>query len=213
MKGVPEDWLDATLDTPWKAANEIRRLAAWPWARAYFAAHGVAWGRRWAIYGVPLIQRHRGSVIRAGDGFEVRSWFGTNPLGIRRRCLLSTWSADALLELGEDVGLSGATICARHAVRIGSRVMIGAGTTIVDTDFHPVDAERRREAPVDGAAAPVAIGDDCFLGLNVTVLKGASIGAGSVVGAGAVVTGTVPARSVVAGNPARVVRTLDGDAP
>jgi acetyltransferase-like isoleucine patch superfamily enzyme len=209
MKRSAPRLIGAAADTPWKAVTEVRRLAAWPFARAYFWAHGVSWRRGWRIYGAPLIQRHRGSVIRAGDGLEVRSWFSSNPLGVRRRCVLATWAPGAVIDLGDGVGMSGATLCAQRGIRIGSRVLIGAGTIIVDTDFHPLDPALRRREPSRGDAEPIEIGDDCFLGLNVIVLKGAVIGSGAVVGAGAVVTGTVPARTVVAGNPARVVRTLD----
>ena len=205
--------LDAVGDTPWKAFTELRRLASWPWARAYFALHGVRWRRGFRIYGVPLIQRHRGSLITAGECLELRSWFSSNPLGVRQRCILATWSANAMIEIGDGVGMSGATLCAQTRIRIGSRVLIGAGTAIVDTDFHPLAPELRRSEAADGASAPIEIEDDCFLGMHVIVLKGASIGHGAVVGAGSVIGGRVPPRSIVAGNPARVLRTLDEPRP
>ena len=56
--------------------------------------------------------------------------------------------------------------------------------------------------------APVTIEDDVFIGMNALVLKGVTIGAGSVVAAGCVVARDVPPRSVVVGNPARVVREV-----
>ena len=198
--------LKGTIETPWKAVNEIRRIAWVPFLRAYFALHGVRWGRGWHVYGTPLIQRHRGSSIRAADGLELRSWFSSNPLGVRQRCVLATWSRGASIEIGEDVGMSGATLCASERIRIGDRVLLGAGTAVVDTDFHPLAPGRRGVEVGGGATAPIEIEDDCFLGMNVIVLKGASIGRGSVVGAGSVVTGRIPAGSVFAGNPARPVR-------
>ncbi|SET47480.1 Maltose acetyltransferase [Geodermatophilus poikilotrophus] len=60
------------------------------------------------------------------------------------------------------------------------------------------------------AAEPITIGDDVWLGGGVVVLPGVTIGENAVVGAGAVVTRDLPADVVAAGNPARVVRTLDG---
>lgn len=200
-----------TVATPWKACNELRRLACWPWARVYFAAHGVHWGRGWRIYGVPMIQRHRGSRIMAGDDLELRSWFASSPLGVRQRCVLATWSAGATIDIGESVGLSGATVCAQVGVRIGDRVMIGAGTSLVDTDFHPLAVARRHRLPGAGVAAPISIEDDCFLGMQVIVLKGSTIGRGAVVGAGSVVSGAVPPGAIVAGNPARVVGAVEED--
>ena len=64
----PEGLLEQVVATPWKAVNELRRLALWPAVWAYFAAHGVRWRRGWRIYGTPLIQRHRGSRIAAARG-------------------------------------------------------------------------------------------------------------------------------------------------
>lgn len=197
--------LEAARATPWKALNELRRVASWPWARLYFALHGVPWGRGWRLYGTPLIQRHRGSRIVAGDRLELRSRFASNPLGVRQRCVLATWAAGARIEIGNDVGMSGATVCAQSLVRIGDRVLVGEGACIVDTDFHPLAAAAGRPRSGPGRSRPVEIGDDCFLGMRAIVLKGSTIGPGAVVGAGSVVAGDVPAGAVVAGNPARVV--------
>ena len=206
----PKARLDAARDTPWKAIKELRRLAASPWTRAYFAIHGIRWRRGWRIYGTPLIQRHRGSRIRAGDDLELRSWFSSNPLGVRQRCILATWSAGAVVEIGASVGMSGVTICAQTRITIGDRVMVGAGATLVDTDFHPLSATRRFEAPTDGRSAAIEIGADCFIGMHSIILKGARIGDGAAIGAGSVVTGRVDAGTVVAGNPARVIATDGG---
>jgi acetyltransferase-like isoleucine patch superfamily enzyme len=86
---------------------------------------------------------------------------------------------------------------------------MGADVLIADTDFHPVDALPRRHAPESAAASvPVHIHDDVFLGARTIVLKGVTIGAGTVVGAGSVVTSCLPAGVVAAGNPCRVVRSL-----
>jgi acetyltransferase-like isoleucine patch superfamily enzyme len=196
-------------DTPWKAVNELRRLAWAPAIRAYFALHGVAWGRGWRIYGRPLIQRHRGSRITIGDGLEMRCWFGTNPLAVVRKCVLATWAPDARIELGSDVGLTGTVICARTHIRIGRAVTIGANATITDTDFHPLEASARRRDFQAGASTPVVLEDECFIGMHALILKGSVIGRGAVVGAGSVVAGEVPPGAIVSGNPARVVRMID----
>ncbi len=58
-------------------------------------------------------------------------------------------------------------------------------------------------------SSPVVIGDQCFIGFNATILKGITIGNEAIVGAGAIVTKDVPPRSVVAGNPAKVICTID----
>jgi acetyltransferase-like isoleucine patch superfamily enzyme len=85
---------------------------------------------------------------------------------------------------------------------------VGGNASIVDTDFHPLTPEGRAKDINAGAAAPIVIKDDVFVGMDALVMKGVTIGAGAVVGAGSVVTQDVPPRTVMAGNPAAVVREL-----
>jgi acetyltransferase-like isoleucine patch superfamily enzyme len=201
-----------TLATPWKGLNEIRRYLAWPLIRAYFAVNGVAWGQDWRVYGRPLIQRHTGSRIVIGGGLHMRNWFSTNPLGVVHRSILATWSADAEIRLGENINMTGTTICASQSVRIGNHIRLGANSSIIDTNFHPVDPVRRRNLPREGDAEGVVIEDDVFVGMNVLILKGTTLRRGTVVGAGSVVSGDFPPDVVIGGNPARVVRELESHA-
>ncbi|MCS3662367.1 hypothetical protein [Salinibacter ruber] len=55
------------------ASLELRRRPAWPLVRAHFAWRGVDWGRRWKIFGRPIIQRHCGRRIALGNGLTLRS--------------------------------------------------------------------------------------------------------------------------------------------
>lgn len=169
---------------------------------------GIGWNSGWRIYGAPLIQRYRGSHIELGTGLEMRSWFSTNPLGVNHRCILATWSSEATIKIGNNVGLTGTTICAKESITIGSRVQIGANTTVVDTDFHPLTAEERLRDLQAGSTSPVIIEADAFIGMSVLILKGSHIGAGSLIGAGSVVTGKIPPNVIAAGNPARVIKDL-----
>ena len=66
----------------------------------------------------------------------------------------------------------------------------------------------RRDTPYVGGSESIVIGDDVWIGMNCTVLKGVTIGEGSVIGAGSVVTHDIPAWSVAVGQPARVVTSL-----
>ena len=89
---------------------------------------------------------------------------------------------------------------AAERIVIGDRVQVGANSTIVDTDFHPLTAAERARDFLAGAHAPIIIEDDVFIGMNSLILKGlvlsrvevVTIGRGSVVGAGSVVTRNVP---------------------
>ena len=193
------------LQMPWRLKNEGRRILAYPYMRAAFAYHGVAWGRGWRILGMPIIQRHRASEILLGDGLSLRSWPRTNPLVPAHPVVLATRTGTALIRIGDDCGLTGTTIVAAEEVVLGNRVLIGANVTLADTDFHPLTPEGRAKDINAGKHAPIHIGDDVFVGMNSLILKGVTIGEGSVVGAGSVVTRDVPERTIVAGNPARVL--------
>ena len=97
------------------------------------------------------------------------------------------------------------TVLDEAPVTIGSHVFIGPGCSLL-TAVHPLDAQERNNGTEK--ALPITIGDSVWLGGNVTVLPGVTIGEGAVVGAGSVVTRDVPPRTVVAGNPARIIRRL-----
>ncbi|MFG6178489.1 sugar O-acetyltransferase [Halomonas sp. THAF12] len=97
------------------------------------------------------------------------------------------------------------TILDPCAVTIGRRVMFGPHV-LLSTATHPLEARARRETE---HAAPIGIGDDVWLGGNVSVMPGVTIGDRAVIGAGSVVTRDVPADVVAVGNPCRVVRALE----
>lgn len=194
------------LDTPWKISNLFMRWLAYPVNRFLFAMNGIPWGQGWRIYGVPVIQKHRHSVMRFGSGLSLRSSVRSNPLGPNHPVMLCTWQAGAVLEIGADFGMTGGSIVAAKRIIIGERVVVGANTIIMDTDFHPLDLRERRLHPQDAGTAPVIIEDDVFIGMNCLVMKGVTIGKGSVVGAGSVLTRSIPAGVIAAGNPARMIR-------
>jgi len=95
------------------------------------------------------------------------------------------------------------------SVRIGRYCRLAGGVSIADYDGHPTDPILRRTDPSPPEAIrPVVVGDDVWIGANAKILKGVTIGDRSIVGAGAMVTRSVPADVIVAGNPARIVKSL-----
>lgn len=194
------------IDMPWRITNNARRVLAWPFIRLGFALHGVRWGRGWVIFGMPTIQRYRGSVIEFGDGLWMRSWHASNPLAPNHACVIATRRREAVIRVGNGCGFTGATLAAMSRIEIGNNVVVGANAVIVDTDFHPLDpAERQRDFNA-GAHAPVVIEDDVFIGMHSLILKGVRLGKGCTIGAGSVVSRDIPAGAVAAGNPAQIVK-------
>ncbi|MBN1828339.1 MAG: acyltransferase [Deltaproteobacteria bacterium] len=195
-------------DTPWKAQNEIRRRISYPRVRLIFAWHGISWGRGWRIYGSPIIQKHRCSRMNFGPGLQLRSFVRSNPLGPNHPVLLATWKKESSLEVGANFAMTGGALVASSRILIGNNVTVGANSVIIDTDFHPIGPEDRRLNPAEGKEADVIIEDDVFIGMNCLILKGVTMGRGSLAGAGSVVTSNVPSGVIVAGNPAQPVREL-----
>ena len=196
------------LDTPWRIRNELLRYAVQPIIRSAFWLGNISYGRGWRIFGLPIIQRHRGSRIELGDYLELRSWPGSNPLAPNHPVVLATRTPDAVIRIGHHCGFTGTTIVAAETITIGDRVLVGSNSTIVDTDFHPLTRAEREYDILAGAHTPVVIEDDVFIGLNCLILKGVRIGHDSVIAAGSVVTSDVPPGVIAAGNPARVVKEL-----
>lgn len=204
---------DQISNTPWKVFNLISSWATYPLARIIFALNRIAWGEGWRFYGLPIVQKHRRSTMQFGPALQLRSQKRSNPLGINHPVFLATLHENACLEIGEHFAMSGGSICVAERVRIGNRVALGANSTIADTDFHPLDLALRRQSPQQAKTAPVFIEDDVFVGMNSVILKGVTIGHGSVIGAGSVVTKNVPPQVIVAGNPARIIREIHPSTP
>ncbi len=129
-------------------------------------------------------------------------------------------------KIGDFTLLNGALIMADERIEIGSHCLISWNVGIADSDFHPIDAAQRRidtlalapyydKRPPRPAltTAPVIIGDNVWIGMNAVILKGVHIGDNAIVAAGAVVSRSVPANVVVAGNPAVIVKQLEPPDP
>jgi acetyltransferase-like isoleucine patch superfamily enzyme len=125
-------------------------------------------------------------------------------------CHVEASTPEAIVELGDRVQVNNDAVIKSEGpgIRIGANALLGSQVCIYDSDFHDLDPRRRRGGRARMAA--VEIGENAFIGDRVAVLKGVSIGADAVVGTGSVVTRSIPAGVVAAGNPARVVRELDG---
>lgn len=122
-----------------------------------------------------------------------------------------------MVEVGERCFINrNCTIMDNHFVKIGKEVLIAPNVQIL-TASHPVKSDERCVYPYAdepetmnfvNVAAPITIGDNCWIGAGAIILPGVTIGDRTTIGAGAVVTKDIPADCVAAGNPARVIKKL-----
>ncbi len=148
---------------------------------------------RLSVQGMAPVLYNRGP-IHIGRGFVVRGCQIRSEIGAVE---------DGELVIGDDVFVNqGCSIVALHRISIGDNCLIGEFTSILDTDFHEL------ASGMGVRTGAVEIGRNVFIGRNCILLPGVSIGDNSVIGAGSVVTRSVPANCVFAGNPARQIREL-----
>jgi len=121
--------------------------------------------------------------------------------------------------VGDFTLLNGALIMVEERIDIGSHCLVSWNVGIADSDFHPLEPAQRfidaqalapffknRPPRPKLKTARVKIGDNVWIGMGAVILKGVSIGDNSVVAAGAIVTKSIPPNTIVAGNPAEVVK-------
>ena len=173
------------------------------------ALFGVEVGRGVTACGPVILGRWPGSRIRIGAGCGLvsssrRATASTLYAPVRFR----TYAPTARIDLAEGVQLSGTSITARSCViSIGKDTMVGPNCVITDSDFHAHwPAETRHLVPAFDLDRGVRIGANVWIGMGCLILKGVTVGDGSIVAAGSVVVRDVPPRSVVAGVPAKVVK-------
>ncbi len=213
--------MEVAVDTAWRTRRDLRwavvrrmesgreklLLEYYALKTAASAAYwGVEIGRDCRFHGPILLSRTGYSRIQVGDGCLFRSAYRANRVGLNHPCMLTTREPGAELIIGPGCGLSATAIAAAERVVLGRNVLCGANVAIMDTDWHSLD--HASGVPGRSAHAPVFIEDDVWLGLNAIVLKGVTIGNGTVVAAGSIVTESLPPRVLAAGQPARVIREL-----
>lgn len=175
--------------------------------RLILKANGAVFGKNLQIPG-KVSWLIRGARITIGDNFYLSSGNGVNPIA-------SNLQADVYVEpganltIGNNVGMSSTRLWIHESARIGNNVKIGGCVLITDTDAHPMDYMARRSSNEGTKSAPVVIEDDVWVGAHCIILKGVTIGARSIIGAGSVVTKSIPADRVAAGNPCKVIKSLN----
>ena len=178
------EWERRKIELQWYAAEYQQRAKA---RVALRKARKV--GPKPVVLGWPTVDA---TDLEIGERFKI--WQG------HRKTLISGWGR---LRIGDRVFInSGAVVIAVKEIVIGDDVALANEVYVMDSNSHGVEGR-------DHVEAPVHIGDGSWIGARALILPGVTIGKRVVVAAGSVVTRDVPDEVLVAGNPARVVRTLD----
>lgn len=165
---------------------------------------------------LPYFKLPKNGKVKFGNKVVINSDFKNSNTALTYRCKFVT-GYDGFIEIGDNTMMNGTCIVSYLNVKIGKNCQIASSTLIADTDFHPVDSKIRK-AQVEGTnfsfdmvkKEEIKIGDNVWIGWNSTILKGVEIGENSVIAAGSVVLkGKYPNNSLIAGNPAKVVKVLN----
>lgn len=138
-------------------------------------------------------------------------------------------SEKGLITIGNRTFIGGGTFICTKEIEIGNDVMFSWGCTVVDNNSHSIKWSERKNDVLDWnkgleenrigvykdwtnvKEGKVTIKDKAWIGFNSIILKGITIGEGSIVGAGSVVTKDVPDWTIVGGNPAKIIREIPPD--
>lgn len=139
-------------------------------------------------------------------GISVGFWPSPHFLG--GYSYLEARAVNSRITIGEGTILNNnaAIIADRGTIDIGKRCLIGMNFSAMDSDFHGLELENRKNGHYE--CADVYIGNDVFIGNNVTILKGVTVGDGAVIGNGSLVVNNVKPMTINAGVPAKLIRSI-----
>lgn len=186
------------------------------WFKIFMKLNKIKYGKNLLLQGIPIAFNKKGASLEIGDNVTIKSSFLSNLIGLYQRTIIVTRTPESKIKIGNNVGISGATIYARNSIEIGDNTLIGGNCKIIDNDFHPVNTEERikqiknRNGLVNYEipSKPIKIGKNCFIGCNAMILKGTILGDNCVVGAGSIVSGKFNDNCMIVGNPGKVIRYL-----
>jgi galactoside O-acetyltransferase len=150
----------------------------------------------------PLLLNGKGKII-----FDSNCKFGykASPMFYSSYCYIEARNTDSEIVFGKNNYFNNnCSIEANTSIEFGNDVLVGVNCSFLDNDGHHLAIDKRKNGIPN--AAPIRIRNNVFIGDNVTVLKGVTIGDNTVIGNGSIVTKSIPSNSVAVGNPAKVIR-------
>lgn len=146
--------------------------------------------------------------IKIGNNVRVNSGKNYNVIGGASRTIFRTINNGKII-IGNRCGISNSAIISQSSIILEDDILIGGNCKIFDTDFHPLDTDKRiSNQNTFVKSKPIHIKSRAFIGAHSIILKGVTIGENSIVGAGSVVTKDIPSNEIWAGNPAKFIRKI-----
>lgn len=185
--------------------------------KRFFLKGTITFGEGFLILGkFPLIKTPRNGKIVLGKNVTFNSDRQSSNSALTSSVKLTT-GYNGVIKIGDNTILNGSCIVAYDRVEVGNFCEIASCTLISDTDFHPISANERLKQmkgepfsfdEVEKAA--IKIGNNCWIGYGVIILKGVQIGDNCIVAAGTIIPGNsvFPNNCIIAGNPGKIVKYL-----
>jgi len=148
-----------------------------------------------------------GNKIRLGKKVYLRSNPKYYQAGMSFPTTLLTDVKGSFINVGDNCRINGVYIHAQAGITIGRNCVIASGVHIIDSNGHELislDRTKGRDIPLE-----IIISDNVWIGINAVILKGTIIGENSVIAAGSIVKGSFPKNSLIMGNPAQLIKSLD----
>jgi acetyltransferase-like isoleucine patch superfamily enzyme len=185
--------------------------------KIYESRKNIAFRRLCEIDGTSFFHLESGLVNQQRDKTKIKVGANTHIRGH-----LQIFGQGGAIVIGDDCYVGeDSKIWSADKIEIGNRVLIAHNVNVHDNISHPLDASMRNKDYLriigknassvydfDLRASPIKIGNDVWVGFNSTILKGVTIGDGAIIGACSLITKDVDAWTVVAGNPAKVIKQL-----
>jgi acetyltransferase-like isoleucine patch superfamily enzyme len=180
------------------------------WNKWFYFKRKCIMGKKVKIFpGSFCDNKNKKSAITIGNNARIKG----DLICLRRGCI----------KIGKYTAINKDTMIASSSkISIGDYCMISKKVVIIDTNSHPISPKMRKKQLIDLSKGKICdfyvakrkkiiIKDYVWIGFNTIILKGVTIGEGSIIGAGAVVTKDVPPYTVVGGNPAKVLKKINND--
>lgn len=153
-----------------------------------------------------LVFKYNGKMI-LGDNVTLKSNNNSYHVHMYSPTKLMVDRKDAIIIIGENTRINGACIHAYNKIEIGKNCLIAANTQIFDGSGHDLSMDDPlNRINTIGNSKPIKIGDNVWIGINCIIMPGVNIGNDSVIAAGSVVVKDVPAKCLVGGNPAKIIK-------